>query len=395
MGRIEKAEKTLVLTHGKILTPLDVIPDGALLVEKGKIAALGEAANLPVPPGATRIDCTGKIMVPGFVDLHVHGGGGFDFNDAGGWTGAARYHALHGTTSLLPTVRPLPLPELEETLACLASGYPGTGDGPLPYLPGFNLEGPYLNPQRAGALGKDGLAKPRPGAVRALQEAASGRIRLMTIAPEIQGGMKAVSEILDAGILPVLGHSGASFEEAQAAFDAGVRHVTHLFNAMTGFHHRNPGCAVAALLDPGVTVEVIADGRHLHEATLRMIHRLKGAGGMIGVSDAVPLSGKGEGSFRMGGEEVTIRQGAAVNASGNLAGSRITLADAFRHLVEKIGIPLAEALSMMTLAPARLLGLSEGKGELLPGGDADVVVLSGTLEVERVLIGGVEVERRR
>jgi len=395
MGRTEKEEKTLVLTHGRILTPSEVIADGILVIKDGRIAALAESTDAVLPPGSCEIDCRGKILVPGLIDLHVHGGGGFDFNDPAALTGAARYHALHGTTTLLPTICPRPLPELEEILARLSAGYPELGEGALPRLLGLNLEGPWINPEKAGALGKMGVAKPRSGVVRTLQEAAAGKIRLMTVAPELEGVMTVLPELLDAGILPVLGHSGASYEEAQAAFDAGIRHVTHLFNAMTAFHHRRPGCAAAALLDPRVTVEVIADGRHLHGGTLRMIDRLKGVAGMVPVSDAVPLSGKGDGSFRMGGETVRLRKGAAVNDSGRLAGSLITLADALVHLVEKIGLPLGEALSMMTLTPARILGLPRGKGELLPGGDADVIVLSEALEVERVLIGGVEVDRPR
>ncbi len=395
MTQTKNEENTLALTHGRIVTPLQEILDGTLLVENGKISALGESVDLPVPSGAAEIDCRGKIIAPGFIDLHVHGGGGFDFNDAGGWTGAARYHALHGTTSLLPTIRPLRQSELGVALARLAAGYPETLEGPLPCLLGLNLEGPYLNPQRAGALGTDTLVLPEAGAVQALQEAAGGRIRLMTIAPEIEGAMTAIGEALDAGILPVLGHSEASFEEAQAAFDAGVRHVTHLFNAMGGFHHRSPGCAVAALVDPRITVEVIIDGHHLHDGTVRMIYQLKGAEGMAPVSDAIPLSGKADGDFSMGGERITVRQGRAVNETGKLSGSLTTLADTLCHLVEKVEVPLREAISMMTLTPARILGLSEKKGQLIPGGDADLLVLSETLQVDKVFIGGVEVAQRR
>jgi len=288
MRQAENADTILALTHGRILTPSREIPDGTLLVQKGRIAALGEASDLTVPSSSVEIDCGGKILVPGFIDLHLHGGGGFDFCESDGLTGAARYHALHGTTSLLPTIGPVERSELEEILARLAAGYPRDREGALPRLLGLNVEGPFLNPEKAGALGIDALSRPEPGDVKAFQDAGAGKIRLMTIAPEINGGMRGVREILDAGIVPALGHSEATFEEAVEAFSAGLRHVTHLFNAMRGFHHRRPGCAVAALVDPRVTVEVIADGHHLHDGTLKMIYRLKGAEGMALISDAVP-----------------------------------------------------------------------------------------------------------
>ncbi len=395
MRQAENIDTMFALTHGRILTPSQEIPDGTVLVRKGRIAALGKASDLSVPSASVEIDCRGKIVVPGFIDLHVHGGGGFDFCDAEGWTGAARYHALHGTTSILPTICPVGRAQIEATLVRLAAGYPRSCEGPLPNLLGLNLEGPFLNPNQAGALGPDALALPGPGDVRFFQDATGGRIRLMTIAPEIDGGMMGVREMLDAGIVPALGHSEASFEEAQSAFSAGLRHVTHLFNAMRGFHHRSPGCAVAALVDPRITVEVIADGHHLHDGTLRMICRLKGAEGMVLVSDAVPLSGREEGPFHMGGQSVIVRQGSAVNEAGNLSGSLITLSDALRHLVRKAGVPLCEVLPMMTLTPARILGISDVKGRIEPGGNADLVVLSESLDVEKVWIGGVEVARRK
>jgi N-acetylglucosamine-6-phosphate deacetylase len=389
------ADTILAFIHGRIYTPETELTDGTLLVQGGKILSLGNSSDLDIPASAEQVDCREKIVVPGFIDLHVHGGGGFDFNDAGELTGAARYHALHGTTSLLPTICPQEKDNLKETLSLLAQGYPRVKEGPFPKILGLHLEGPFLNPKCRGAFHSDDLILPGPGEIQEFQNLAAGTIRLMTFAPEIEGGADQIPDMIDAGIIPALGHSAATFEEAQAAFSAGVRHVTHLFNAMQRFHHREPGCAAAALLDPIVTVEVIADGHHLHDATLKMVHRLKGPERMVLVSDAVSLSGKEGGECRLGGEQITVREGCAVNEAGCLSGSLITLSDAVKHLVEKVKIPLPEALRMVTLTPARLLGISEMKGTFQSGSDADILVLSSSLAVEKVFIGGQEIAGRR
>lgn len=377
--------------HGKILTPESEIEDGSLLTRGPFILAVGRSTEVPVPEGACVVDCTDKIVVPGFIDLHVHGGGGFDFRDEEALAGAARYHASHGTTSLLPTLCPDTLPRLEKQLSLLGKRYPSTGKGPLPEILGLHLEGPFLNPRRRGVFDPGFFAAPQPGMVRSLFEASGGTLRLMTLAPEIPGGMEAVEEITEAGIIASLGHSDATYEQSLRAFSLGVRHTAHLWNAMRGFHHREPGCAMAALLHPGISVEVIVDGHHLHEMTLQLIRRLKGAERMVLVSDAVPLSGLDQGSVLLGGRRVTVREGRAVDEEGNLAGSLLTMGGALKKAVQWARIPLKYAVRMATLNPARLLGVSQHKGRFFTGGDADLVILSEFIEVEAVYIGGTRV----
>jgi N-acetylglucosamine-6-phosphate deacetylase len=341
-----------------------------------------------VPAGAEVIDCRGMILIPGLIDLHLHGGGGFDVAVPGGLDGAARFHGAHGTTSMVPTLGPDTVPVLKEKLAALAAGYRGLDPDPRPEILGLHLEGPFLNAKRGGAFEAGALIGPDPALIPPLSEAAGGTLRLMTLAPELPGGQACIAALLARGILPALGHSDAGYGEAQAAFSAGVRHVTHIFNAMRGIHHREPGCAAAALLHREVTVEVVADGHHLHDATVEMIYRLKGAEQMILVSDAVPLAGAPRSSFVMGGERVTVRDGKTTNESGRLAGSLLTLAAALRRVVQHGAIPFAEALRMVTINPARLLGVSERKGVLRAGADADVLIVNPSLDLHAVYIGG-------
>lgn len=378
----------LAFTRGRIFTPEMEIVEGTLVTSGSEIRSIGKSSETEVPSGAEVVDCSGKILAPGFVDLHLHGGGGNDFSNQEGLVATARFHASCGTTSMVPTLGPDRIPGLKHQLSLLGQGYPKASEGPLPEILGLYLEGPFLSPGQGGAFDVDVLALPQEGLIDELAEASNRTLRMMALAPELPGGTELVREVRDKGIIPCLGHTNASYDQALLAISEGVRHTTHLFNAMSGFHHREPGAAMAALLHPDVSVEVIVDGHHLHPATVQMVYRIKGAERMILVSDAVPLSGSKGGSFRFGGQEVEIRDGAAVNQEGHLAGSLLTLAEAVRMAVEWAGIPLMQALRMATLNPACLVQVENRKGRLFEGGDADLVVLSESLEIEAVYIGG-------
>ncbi len=401
--------------HGRIITPEIEVTDGTLVIEGGQILSLGKAHKVQIPDGADVVDCSGKVLAPGFIDLHLHGGGGHDFSDEQGLVGAARFHATCGTTSILPTLCTDTLPNLKKQLSLLGKGYPATEQGPLPALSlvpprrwdkngyrateegplpeilGIHLEGPFLNAKRKGCFDPDSFLPYQPGMVNDLSEASKGTLRLMTLAPEIAGGMELIREVRDTGVIPCLGHSDATYEQTVEAVSAGLRHAVHLFNAVRGFHHREPGGAMAALLHPEVSVEMIVDGYHLHKAAVEMIYRLKGEDKVILVSDAVPLAGHHDGTFMLGGKSVRVEEGRAVNDEGSLAGSLLTMAGALQKAVQWAGIPLRDALRMASLNPARLLGLSNKKGRLFSGGDADFVILSESLEVQEVYIGGIPV----
>jgi N-acetylglucosamine-6-phosphate deacetylase len=377
--------------HGRIITPEIEVADGTLVIEGGQILSLGKASSARIPDGTDVVDCSGKTLAPGFIDLHLHGGGGYDFSDEQGLVGTARFHASCGTTSILPTLCPDTLPNLKKQLTLLGNGYPASEGGPLPDILGIHLEGPFLSVKRKGCFASGSFSLFEPGMVKDLSEASKGALRLMTLAPELPGGMDLIREVSEAGIIPCLGHSDATYEQTIDAVSAGLRHAVHLFNAVRGFHHRAPGCAVAALLHPEVSVEMIVDGHHLHKAAVEMICRLKGEDKVILVSDAVPLAGHHDGTFMLGGKAVKVEEGRAVNEEGSLAGSLLTMADALKKTVQWAGIPLRDALRMASLNPARLLGLSNKKGRLFAGGDADFVILSESLDIQEVYIGGIPV----
>jgi len=385
------ADIPLALTHVRIITPEAEIDDGTVVIADGRIV---QAGKRPPPYGADLRDLRGLIVAPGFIDLHVHGGGGFSLlnGDAAQIRGYARWVATRGVTgflaTLVPDTRQRMLAVIDSTAAAL--GDVTGGARPL----GINLEGPFLNPLRCGALKGDVL---RPADVDELREyllAARGLLRLMTIAPELPGAGPAISAALEAGVVAALGHSDATYEEAARAFSLGVRHVTHCFNAMHPFHHRDPGCVGAALNASDVTCELIADGVHVHRAAMEMLLRLKGVDKTVLVSDGIPLAGLGDGSFEFQGERVGAKGGVARREDGTLAGSTAPLDAMVRNAVSWLPVSAAEAIGMATLNAALVLGLADRKGRITPGYDADLIVLSPELEIEMTFVGGDLVHQR-
>jgi N-acetylglucosamine-6-phosphate deacetylase len=326
------------------------------------------------------------FITPGFVDVHVHGGGGHDaMGGVGALDGMARHLLTRGVTSFLPTAVTAPLP----VLAAFAEGVrswipaaPATGAEPL----GFNLEGPFLADERRGAHDPTHLAAPADISRAALEPLLDG-LRLITIAPELPGAIELIWWLRERGVVTSMGHSAATIEQARAGYAAGGHSTTHLFNAMSGFDHRAPGLAVAALAADDAYVELIADGVHVHPALWPLITRLKGIDRLLLVSDAIALAGMGDGRARIGGLAVEV-VGRRVTLVGTttLAGSVIALDDAVRNLVEA-GIPLPTAVAAASRNPLAMLGIID-RGRIAVGQRADLVELDPGLRVRRVLHGG-------
>ncbi len=321
------------------------------------------------------------IAAPGFVDIQVNGFGGVDFLDADtdGYRRAGEALLASGVTAYLPTFITAPEEQLQGALREVPAG---TNDGPR--ILGVHLEGPFLSPKRLGAHPPAARRDPDPLLLERLLD--SGRIRMMTVAPELPGADTLIGVLLRRGITVSLGHTDATAEEANTAFDAGVRTVTHLFNAMRPFGHRDPGIAGAALARPEIVVQVILDGIHLAAETAKVVWNAA-AGRVALVTDAVAGAGLGDGSYRLGGLEVKIRDGVARGPDGVLAGSSLTMIEAVRNL-HALGVPLAGALDAASSVPAQVIG--EPAGGLVAGSTADVTVVDDNLAVERVLVGGRE-----
>jgi N-acetylglucosamine-6-phosphate deacetylase len=362
------------LTNARIVTSQGWTA-GWLRVDGPRIAEVG--AGIAPYPAAESVDLGGRLLVPGWVDIHVHGGGGasFDDGDPERALAAVDLHRRHGTTSLvagLVTASPAALLRQVAALAELCEA----GE-----LAGIHLEGPYLATQRCGAHDPALLRSPDLAEFQRILRAGRGHVRMITLAPELPGALELVRAAVSEGVVAAVGHTDADYATVCAAFDAGATVATHLFNQMRPLHHRDPGPVAAALTDDRVTVEVINDGVHLHPAVVRMAWAAAGADRTAFVTDAMAAAGLGDGDYTLGGRRVRVADGTARLAdTGAIAGSTITLADAVRRAVRDLGIPLAAAVRAASTVPAAALRLAD-VGALLPGRYADLVVLEpdGTL----------------
>ena len=360
---------------------------GWVLLDGDRIADVGSGAP---PEGMTWVDVGDRILAPGFLDLHVHGGAGAQVNGgspdgiADAVLDVARFHVRHGTTGLLATT----VSDTPDRLAAAVQGVAAAADVPgAARVLGAHLEGPWIAPGKAGAQNPAVLRPPSVSELQSLLSAAPGAVRMVTLAPELPGALDVVRVGADAGVVMSVGHTEADVEQTVAAFDAGARHVTHLFNAMPGLHHREPGPVGAALTDPRVTVEVIADGIHLHPDVLAVVCAAAG-GRVVAVTDAMPAAGLEPGRYELGGLDVLVDGGRAVlaDAPQTLAGSVLTMDGAVRTLVAA-GLTRTAAVAAATSIPADRLG-EKRKGRLRTGADADLVVLSSDLRVAATVVAG-------
>jgi N-acetylglucosamine-6-phosphate deacetylase len=373
-----------VISSGNIVTPDGVLAAGWLQTDGRTIARLG-TGQPPQPPDR---ELDGAWVVPGFVDIHVHGGGRASYvvGDQDQAIAAAALHRRHGTTT---------------TMASLVSGTPGAlgaavseladlvEDG---VLAGIHLEGPFLSAKRRGAHDPALLIDPEPGVVRELLDAGRGSIKMVTLAAELEHAADAVATFAGEGVIAAIGHTDASYDEARAVIGAGATVATHLFNAMRPVHHREPGPIPALLEDERVTVELICDGVHLHPAIVRMAIAAAGVERVVLVTDAMEAAGVGDGDYVLGELAVRVVDGVArLVEGGAIAGSTLTMDRAFRFVVQA-GVAVQDAVRMASATPARLLGLSDQVGELRAGLDADLVVLDETLALQAVMAKGLWVE---
>ncbi len=372
-------DRSLLITGARIVSGGTTTEHGWVRFDAGRVVARG-TGTAPASDGEV-LDAAGRILTPGFVDVHVHGGGGADFADgAEAIAAAVRMHRAHGTTRTVLSLVSAPVDALATTIRALA---PIVRADPL--LLGIHLEGPFLSPDNKGAHDPDALIAPTPEAVDALLAAADGTIALVTIAPELPGALDAIARFTAAGVRVAIGHTTADLSAAGRGFDAGAGQLTHAFNAMPGLAHRSPGPIGAALERPDVVLELIADGLHVHPVVVAALFRMA-PGRVALITDAMSAAGFGDGDYRLGPLQVTVRDGAARLDSGSLAGSTLTLDAAIRTVVDA-GIPLQDAVLAATATPARALGHPE-LGVLEPGSPADAVLLSDALEVDAVWADG-------
>jgi N-acetylglucosamine-6-phosphate deacetylase len=386
---------TTLLHVGKAITSKGEIANAGILIRDGEIEMVGPRSGMELPSGATEVQATDSTAIPGFVDVHIHGAGGHDVmeaNETALSTITGRLAAF-GTTSLLATTITASADDTcrsVEGIAKYISGQYQTSDTRAEIL-GIHFEGPFLSKERRGVHPAEWLQLPSAELLQRFLQAAAGNARILTIAPELLGATPCIDAARSLGMVVSIGHTDASYEQARAAVAHGAHHATHVYNAMRPFTHRDPGVIGAVLTTPEVTAELIADGIHVDEIAMKVLLQAKGAQGVVLISDGTSATGMPDGEYLLGGLKVTVNGGVCRNAEGRLAGSTLTLDRALRNIVG-LGIPLADAVRMLTLNPATLLGIEFKKGALRTGADADIVLLNDGLEIERVWTRGTVVQ---
>ncbi len=386
---------TTLLHAGRVLTPTAEIADAGILIRDGVIEELGPREGMRLPADAEEISATNKTAIPGFVDVHIHGAGGHDVMEgsAEALSGVTRTVARHGTTSFVATTvtaSPDDTIRSVEGIARYISQQHETDEVRAEVL-GIHFEGPFLSPARRGVHPQEWLKLPSAELLDKFLQAAAGNAQILTIAPELLGAMPCIDAARNAGMVVAVGHTDATYEQTRAAIAHGVRHAVHVYNAMRPFSHRDSGVIGAVFTSPEVSAELIADGVHVEETAMKVLLQAKGPEHMILISDGISATGMPDGNYMLGQLQVTVSGGICRNSEGRLAGSTLTLDRALRNIVG-LGIPVADAVRMLTLNPAALLGIEFKKGALRVGADADIVLLDQSLRLTNVWARGVAVD---
>lgn len=370
--------------RGTLVTPFEMISGGQLEVEGGVIAYVGSERSY----GGKVLDCKGNLVCPGFIDIHVHGGAGVDAMDSDpqALSRLSTYLAAGGVTGFLVTTHAAPLEELKAALCRVEAAQRMCAPGAL--ILGAHVEGPFISQEKKGAQDGGHVRQATEQELDALYQASGGTLKIMTLAPETQDALRAAEWLVERGVVAAVGHTDATYEDALRAFDRGFTHLSHFYNGMRGFHHREPGVVGAGLTDGRVTLELVADGVHVHPAALRLALLAKGPAKIALVSDSVRPAGLPDGEHSFGGRAFHVRGRSITLEDGVIAGSGIRLNEAVRFIVEEAGGALTEAVQMASSTPAKILKLTPRKGRLIEGSDADVSVLDWGYRVLRTIVGG-------
>jgi len=381
----------IALTAARLYTPLELVEQPLVLVDAGIVVEVASRASRPLP-GCRITDFGDAVLAPGFVDIHIHGGSGHDVMEDDPAALSAFEHSLvaHGVCSYFPTTVTAPL---DRTLAALErlgkaiEGAPLGNEGRARPL-GIHLEGPFISHARRGVHPSELLLPPSVPMFERFWQAAGGHIRVMTIAPELDGTSEVIAEASRRGVCVSLGHSDADLAAARRGVAAGARHATHTFNAMRPLGHRDPGILGEVLTNSRVTADIIADGIHLDPAVVELFLRCKGLEAAVLITDAIAATGMPDGRYRLGSLEVEVKAGRCL-FEGKLAGSVLTMDRALRNVMEFAGWDLRQAVRAAALNPARVTGFASKKGSIAPGMDADMVVLSAAGHVLKTIVHGV------
>ncbi|MDI2586961.1 N-acetylglucosamine-6-phosphate deacetylase [Psychrobacillus sp. NEAU-3TGS] len=384
----------IYLTNATIVLEKSVIQDGFVHIKGEKIESVGKMADCPPINNKEEVfDCTDKqYVIPGMIDIHVHGAGGYDFMDSEQETidSIALALAEEGTTSYLATTMTNPLSRISSTLKNLASYKRNSSRAGVAEMVGIHLEGPFINKEQKGAQPEDAILPPNCKLFEEWQKLSGDAIKIVTFAPELDANFELLKKLRLAGVIPSMGHTNATYNETVQAIGQGITHATHLFNGMKGLHHRDPGVVGGALLHDEVYVEVIPDGIHFHADLLKLVVRMKGLERILVITDGMRAKGMPDGIYDLGGQNVTVRDGKCLlTSTGSLAGSIVTMNKARLNLRTWLSLTILEQIQVTSINQAKRLGLFDRKGSIQAGKDADIVILGINGEVELTICRGV------
>lgn len=384
------------LLYGKVLTPHGLIERGVIAVSEEQIHYVGDALFLPEcyagwPVSAHEAD---DFLIPGFVDVHVHGGAGYDFmySDAESLDAITKFHSSQGTTTMLATTMTAAKTAIDRVLSEV-NAYRAT-KMPFTQIAGMHLEGPFISPKWSGAQNPEHIVPANIEWLAQWEVEYPGLIRQVTLAPEREGALEAILWLRKNGITAALGHTDATYEEVIAAADAGLNQAVHMFNAMTPLHHRKPGAAGAILSDKRIRAEIIADGIHVHPAAISILTQLKTDNNLLLITDAMSATGLSDGEYMIGDLPVVVQEGIATlrDNPAALAGSTLTMIRGFRYLIQEVGLSLENASRAASLTPAMSIGMERTIGSLEVGKRGDILRLDAKLNLQSVWIGGRKIQ---
>jgi len=378
-----------IFTKCSIALPDRLLSDGAVVVnDQGKIEFIGKEEDLSDQDGKV-LNLGGRILSPGFIDIHVHGGNGVTFGDGDLAEGTAQYSkwvVSTGVTGYLMSIAQPTTDLLIETMEEYVDVYRNPHEGAEAL--GFHLEGPFLNVEKKGAFNPKWLRSPDLDEMKAYVKAGEGWIRQMTLAPELPGAEEVAQLCMESNILVALGHTNTDYETAKKALKGSFRHVTHTFNAQKGFNHREPGVFGAVLDSEDITAELIADTVHVHPAAMRILMRCVGSDRVVAITDAMTGAGFEDGVYQLAGSDVTVKGGRATLENGTLAGSIATLDYCVANLINHVGLSLTEAVNTASLNPSRAIGVDDRLGSIEEGKDASLIVIDSSINVSLAMVKG-------
>ena len=381
----------LILENGRIYTPAETILKGSVDVSEDGLIQSISAESVGAESTINKVDLKGNSLIPGMIDIHVHGGKGVAFGIGDLFSDLksySRFAASHGVTGFLLSITGPNAAAITRTVKDYVEIFDQNQDWPGAIPLGLHLEGPFLNKEKHGAFNPDWIHNPEINEVRSYLEAGRGWIKHISMAPELPGADETAQILADAGVVISLGHSNTNFETASAALKGSYSHVTHTFNAQSALHQREPGVVGAVLSSDKVSAELIGDSLHVHPAAMRILYRCLGAERIVLITDAMPGAGLPDGKYKLLDQVVTVKDGKATLPDGTIGGSTVTMEGCLRTLVQFVGVPLSEAVRMASFNPAKVIKLDKSMGSIEVGKEANLAVLDDTLNVRMTIVKG-------